>query len=301
MLIYGYELTSEWINCRVGLCAEARKDHRRYLLTKYLTVSAPVNNGALSAATMEYKNRAFHELVEARTKLNSLIRSIACNDIRIAFVAEEFVHDYHFFEAVEIAQDAIPFANAMSVFGELSVNEKQYLMRITAAVLSSIHQKGIVHGDLNLYNLCLMRMPYDGTYDIRIQELEHGFLSGTNPVDKLPSLQFASPELAAFTNAAEDCAEPAKPITVKTDIFSLGLIYHYCLTGEFPIPETLPEPLQKRKNQGKTVYPWAVLNSGCRLRLSPRIEEPHVASLISRMLCVDPDERPTAYEVMCSI
>ena len=46
------------------------------------------------------------------------------------------------------------------------------------------------------------------------------------------------------------------------------------------------------------IYPWVVLNSGCELRISPEIKGAKYVSLISDMLSADPDDRPTALEVL---
>ena len=113
-------------------------------------------------------------------------------------------------------------------------------------------------------------------------------------------MDYYAPELGAYgdTEDEDERAEIGKHLTEKADIFSLGLIFHFYLSGEMPTPTDLTEKLKKRKAKGKIIYCWAALNYGCRLELSPAIKDEKYILLINDMLKKDPDERPTALEVL---
>ena len=93
-------------------------------------------------------------------------------------------------------------------------------------------------------------------------------------------------------------------ITTKSDIFTMGLILHEYLTGNKPEPDRLSSSLQKMKDAGKFIYPWQVLLTNdkgeekTQLVVSNRISEPAYIALISDMLNLEPDRRPSAVEVL---
>ena len=116
--------------------------------------------------------------------------------------------------------------------GHLSVERAVRIFRQVCEGLEQAHQKGIVHRDLKPSNICLVKdekghevakivdfgvakvMPRDGAG--RLQLTQTGQVVG--------SPLFMSPE---------QCA--AKPLDARSDIYSLGCVMYYALTGALPI------------------------------------------------------------------
>ena len=123
---------------------------------------------------------------------------------------------------------------------------------------------------------------------------------------------FMAPELAeAFSYEFDD--ESLKYLTTKADIFSLGLVFHdYLVTEKYvddkgksrikglhPKITGLTGKLKEREDKGKTVYCCeAMLSEDARLIVSSKIKDKYLRHLIAAMLQPNPNDRPTALEVL---
>ena len=297
MTIHGYELIGDWVNSTCGKIATGTKGGKRYFLKKYQTPVAPIDNGTLDAKTFAHNKKMFEDFVALRKTVNSRIRPIAGPGGNIIIPCEEFIDGNNYVEVSEFVEGAIPKGELIGILASLSLDPKKLLMKTAAGALASVHGKHIIHSDLKLENLLLVRNAA-GNYVAKMLDFDSSYPSDNKPDEIIGTIDYYSPELGAYADAEDDAEEMKKRITEKTDIFSLGLIYHFYFVGAFPEPVSLTERLQKRKDKGKVIYPWVVLNSGCELRISPEIKGVKYVSLISDMLSADPDDRPTALEVL---
>ncbi len=297
MTIHGYELTSEWENSTCGKIANAAKGGKRYFLKRYQTPVAPMNNGTLDAKTFAHNKKLFEDFVALRKRVNTSVRALAGPGGNIVIPVDEFIDGNTYVEASEFVEGAVSRDELAPILMSLSLDTKKLLMKTAAGALSSIHSKRIVHSDLKLENLLLVRNSA-GNYVAKLLDFDSSYPVDQKPDEIIGTIDYYSPELGAYVDAEDDREEMEKHITEKTDIFSLGLIYHFYLAGEFPEALTLTDRLKKRKDKGKVIYPWVVLNSGCELKISPKVGGAKYVSLISDMLSLDPKDRPTASEVL---
>ena len=297
MSIHGYGIIGAWENSTCGKIAVATKGGKKYFLKKYQTPVAPVNNGTLDARTIAHNQELFDRFVDLRKTVNSRIRPIAGSGGNIIIPCEEFLDGNQFVEASEFVENAVPRRELVGVLGSLSFDTKKLLMKTAAGALASVHGKHIVHSDLKLENLLLVRNDA-GNYVAKLLDFDSSYPVDRQPDELVGTIDYYSPELGAYMDDEDNAEELKKNVNEKTDIFSLGLIYHFYLSGEFPRPESLPEELRKCQEGGMIIYPWIALNCGGRLRLSPAITAPKYVALISDMLSIRPEDRPTALEVL---
>lgn len=297
MTVHGYELTGDWKNSQCGQTAKATKGGKKYFLKKYQTPVAPLDNGTLDAKTFAHNKKMFEDFVETRKKINSMIRTIAGPGGNIVIPCDEFLDGNHYMEAAELVEGAISEEELEGVLASLSVDVKKLLMQTAAGALFSIHRMNIVHSDLKLQNVLLVRN-HTGNYVAKLIDFDSSYFVDKKPEEVVGTIDYYSPELGAYADAEDDREEMGKKLTEKSDIFSLGLIFHFYLTGALPTAKTLTERLRKRQEKGKVIYCWVVLNSGCELQLSPEIKDPKYISLISDMLSLNPDDRPNASDVL---
>lgn len=297
MTIHGYTLNGDWENSTCGKIATATKGGKKYFLKKYQTPVAPIDNGTLDAKTFAHNKKLFDDFVELRKTVNTRIRPIAGPGGNIVVPCEEFIDGNNYVEVSEFVEGAIPKSELIGILSSLSLDTKKLLMKTAAGALSSVHSKHIIHSDLKLENLLLVRNSA-GNYVAKMLDFDSSYPSDNKPEEIIGTIDYYSPELGRYVDSEDEAEEMKKYITEKTDIFSLGLIYHFYFVGAFPEPASLTEKLQKRKEKGKVIYPWVALNSGCELQISPEIKSVKYISLISDMLSVDPDDRPTALEVL---
>ena len=297
MSFHGYDLISEWKNSQCGQTAQAVKGGRKYFLKKYQTPVMPLNNGTLDAKTFQHNKELFTNFVKLRKGVNTTIRTIAGTGGNIVIPCDEFIEGNQYVEAAEFVDGAISDDETETVLSTLSVDVKKLLMQTAAGALFSVHSKGIIHSDLKLKNVLLVRNK-TGNYVAKLIDFDSSYFVDEKPDEIVGTIDYYSPELGEYADSEDEREELAKKITEKTDIFSLGLIFHYYLSGSLPEPVSLTPKLEKRKAKGKVIYCWVVLNSGCELAISPAITSPKYLNLIRDMLNKDPEKRPTASEVL---
>lgn len=225
------------------------------------------------------------------------MRSLAGSNGNIVVPVDEFVDDNHFAEVYELIVGAVSKDEIVGVLSSMSIEEKLFLMQTVAGALYCIHSKSFVHRNLNLETLLLVK-DYKDNYFVKLYCSDIMFSVDAETEEILETIDYCSPELGAYIYAEDDKEEKEEHITEKTDIFSLGLIYHFYLAGAFPETTHISDKLQKRKAKGKAIYPWAALNSGGELIISSKIENTKLVSLITDMLCVDYRKRPSASDVL---
>ena len=297
MTVHGYELIGDWENSNCGKIAKATKGGKKYFLKKYQTPVQPINNGALDAKTFANNKKLFEDFFNRRKTVNMRIRAIAGAGGNIIIPSEEFLDGNQLVEASEFVEGVVPDSDIGAVLATLSLDTKTLLMKTAAGALSSVHGKRVIHSDLKLPNVLLAKN-FMGNYVAKLVDFDSSYPDDDKPDDIAGTPNYYSPELGRYVELEDYSEEMKATITEKTDIFSLGLIYHFYLAGEFPEPVSLPERLQKMKDKGKAIDPYRVLISGGELRISPKITNLNHVSLISDMLSINPEERPTAGEVL---
>lgn len=228
-----------------------------------------------------------------KERIYSQLRGIFGMDPHIRLPAECLIHNGRWYVFTEQADGDVYPENRADLVAEMSVPERIALIRETANTLMHLHRHNIVHGTLTCCNI----MPV-----IREGQLPSSQLTGLEDAffgDTVPECE--SCELSHY--AAPEQTYASSPVSVKADMFSLGLILHEFLAGCDPVPDFLPPELQHLSDKGGTIHPWQILTAanpdGSRPQLivSPQIEDPCLIALISDMLHPDPTRRPKAESV----
>jgi len=294
--IHRYNIVSEWKNSRSGKTVIVEREGKKFLLIKYSLPVEPIMNGALDSKTFAKSKKCFDDFVDLRKSINSKLRenSSICNELVVPI--EEGVADHHYMEVYEVI-DAIDCDKSKLLLDSLRPNEKKLLMLSLASALNKLHSNGIVHGDVSPSNIIFTRNPA-GIYLAKIINFDSSYFINFLPNEVIGDVGYYSPELGQYADAEDEREELGKTLTSQSDIFSLGLIFHIYLSGEMPQAKSLTERLQKRKDKGKPIYCWTILNSGCELVLSDKITSLKYMSLIQDMLNIDPTKRPTATQVL---
>ena len=104
---------------------------------------------------------------------------------------------------------------------------------------------------------------------------------------------YSSPELYAFYYDEGADPELRAKLTEKSDIFSLGLIFHKYLSGELPIGIEIPKEIK-----ATDLHCSQVLLCGGKLEISNKITGSIERLLIQDMIELDPQKRPSALQVL---
>lgn len=148
--------------------------------------------------------------------------------------------------------------------GKLSIRRACDILAQVAAALDTIHRRGIVHGDIKADNIMLVEEPAgDGhrrrqvatLMDFGLAQRMTGILAGRQATFA-GTPHYVAPERAS-----------GEPATVATDLYALGVLGFYLLTGSHPFDGTeseildahlLTEPPSIEGTRGEAVDPALV-------------------------------------------
>ncbi|MFJ4046422.1 protein kinase [Microbacterium sp. NPDC089987] len=161
--------------------------------------------------------------------------------------------------------------------GPLSRREAAAIGRDLADALRVVHQRGIVHRDVKPSNVLLARADGNDGWTAKLTDFGIAYhpdeARRTSPGIAIGTAAYMAPEQVR-----------ADPITPAADIYSLGLVLLESLTGEPAFPRTRD-----------------VQTALARLVSAPSIPDElgaEWAQLLRRMTHSEPDQRPTAAEVV---
>ena len=305
--IIGYSIeVEEMKGSTCGMIGTAQKGGKKYFCKRFNKPVEPAKNGALSPKLIARNQAEFDLFRKRKIRVNQTLREIAGLGGNIVFPLAETVYDHHWTEFTEYIDGALPEEQYATVINGLDENEKLLVLKIAIGALQTIHGQKIVHGDLKLTNIMLVKNSM-GHLVSKIIDFDGAFFEDDVPLESITgTVDYYSPELAIYSSNDDPAFREkiSKMITTKSDMFTMGLILHEYLTGEKPKPDHLTSSLQKMEDSGKFIFPWQVLlvndkgEEKSQLVISDRIKEPAYVALISDMLNPEPTRRPSAVEVL---
>ena len=304
MELHGYILTGSWNPGQRGQTISAKKGGKKFFIKKYTNFVLPTKDGTYDATTIRKKKEAFDAFSKLRMRIVDTLRRISVGGGNIIVPCEYFVEGNHYYEVTEFVDGAIRDEDLEAVLSTISADSKKMTMLTAAGALSSIHSVGVIHGDLKLPNILVVKNGA-GSFVAKIIDFDSSYFVDDRRYIGGDDV-YCSPELGDYiaTEDEEEQEELAKKLTPKTDIFSLGVVFHFYLTGKLPQPKTLSPGMQRTKERkeraGKKAvfYPWDILKNGCELKLDDSITSLSLRALLLDMMDKDPEKRPTAAEVL---
>ena len=298
MNVHGFELQGEgWVPANKGFTAIATRGGKKYFLKKYGEFKLPRDDGSVTAKGKERLEKNFHLNMDRRVAINLALKELAGPGGNIILPIEWFVDDICYVEATEWVEGLIKDDDII----RLPVADVLFIMLTAAGALNSIHRKNIVHSDLKRSNLLAARNSA-GRAVGKIIDFDNSYMIDDKPEALGGDQSYLSPELY-YAICLEFAPEAMRLLSTKSDIFSLGLIFHnYLAGGDFPEFVDLPEPMQEKIETGKAVYcAEALCSEEGKLIVSPKIKDEYLVNLICAMLQPEAEDRPSAHEVVLAL
>ena len=166
--------------------------------------------------------------------------------------------------------DGEDLASLVRRIGRLSSDKAIEIARQVCAGLAAAHERGVIHRDLKPANLML-----DGTGKIRITDFGLAAIAA--------SLDATDVKAGTPAYMAPEQLE-GKEVTVKSDLYSLGLVLYEILTGKRAFNATTLPDLMKQRESSVPASPSSLVRD-----LDPLVER-----VILRCLEKDPAQRPAS-------
>ncbi len=294
MNVHGYELTKEWAISNIGMTAQGKRGGKRYFLKRYGEYKMPRRDDSTSPKLYAKLKAEFDSFMENRIAINKALATLAGPGGNIILPSDWFVDDIYYIEATEFIERLIEDEAILALPRE----DILFIMLTAAGALHNIHRKNIVHSDLKRTNILAARNSAGKTV-AKIIDFDRSYFADNVRPDELGGDQsFMSPELSqCFIYDMAD--EALAYLSTKSDIFSLGLVFHNYLTGgAYPALKGLTGALKARADDGKTVYCGEAALSGAQLVISKRVGDEYLTHLLAAMLQPEPTDRPSAGEVL---
>lgn len=206
----------------------------------------------------------------------------------------------HFF-AMEYIEGA-DLEGLVKAKGPLLVDKARDVIRQAALGLQHAFERHLVHGDLKPGNLLLERMKDEGKKTVaRPDSMPSFFMPQPSFVQRVkirnlglslaqpPSPNGAAPENPVCPGEATSTADyqaperelKGPPGDIRADLYSLGCVFYFLLTGQPPFPDGSPED-KKRRHREEEAKPVEAL----------RAEVPSdVGAIVRRLMAKDPGQR----------
>lgn len=286
--IRGYKILREFKMAGGGNCewTFATKDGKDYFIKRFLNPKFPRPDGPGSEELKRKLRIECEQFDKHQRELNEKVKSVSGADGRLVFSSDFFLDDNLYYKvAIKVVEAGI---KAPEISG-LPLPAKISLLQNVVTAISSLHRVNIVHGDLKFDN-ALLEKKSTSEYIARVIDFDSSYFS-----EKPPSIEeimgdppYYSPELLNYVQRRDE--DPLK-LTVKSDIFALGIVFHQYLSGKFPEFKGDHQYLSEAVRSGFVVSPDSLHVVG----------SPTLSALICSMMFLDPEKRPSAFTVQNSL
>ena len=275
MCINGYQITSDFTSENAGLSrwAFCEKNGREFFIKEFQSPVYPEESSDLSPRIIERKRSICENFYRTKSELYGLLKK--CRTGNVVLIQDFFRSGPRYYAVTErIHSKTIN----TSIVANLGVEQKMTLMKSILYSMAILHKEGIVHADIKPDNL-LLKETVDGFFAAKIIDFDAAFLINHQPKDIQGDFLYFAPETFLKMRGEE------RRLTGKIDVFALGILFYQYWVGAYP------------NFSGHYQYAFeAVLNNE---EIPQKEQIPDIVfELICQMLSKEPEQRPTASEVL---
>jgi serine/threonine protein kinase len=287
--IRGYHLLTDPRTANGGKSeyAFAEKDGEQLFLKRFLSPKYPVEGAPGSPAAKQRARARCDAFDQRQREVMSALKGKIGRGGNLVYTVDFFREGPQYFKVSEKIDTSTMKPDDLS---RLSVQEKLLLLGTIAHSVNILHEVGIVHGDLKPANI-LIKHTNTGKYAAKVIGLDDSYFEGREIVvdDIVGDMVYFSPELLRRLKAGDGAASKI-PLTRKSDVFALGIVFCEFWCGHKP-------DFQKSK------YPYlcnAVIE-GAHVKTTGRALPGPIEAMVVSMLSDSPDARPSLKEVLAKL
>jgi len=287
MIWNGYTLLKDWSVNSGSETALAQKNRQKFFIKRYKMIVKPTD--ADSPHYVKSLN-TFNAYVRERQTIMRALSSVSPRGGNMVIPFESFVcAEGMYTEVSDFVNDAVPGREVPLFMRLLDWTEKLLVMKTATAALELVHAQRIVHSDIKVDNIVVVRNDA-GNFVAKLIDFDNSYRLDHIPDTLMGTINYFAPEHVIYDSqkTPKEKAEWKAELSGKTDVFSLGVTFHRWLSGTYP---------EQKNEKNETVYAWKLLLQGKPVPLSQTIRLP-MQNLIRSMLTLEPKDRITATGVL---
>jgi len=227
-----YKLLSEFQNANSG---NARWSFvldeitgKEYFIKEFLSPRFPLPDAPGSKKVIERKKQRCLDFEKRQIHLKDTIFAKTASGGNLITTIDFFRVDSKYYK---ISEKVVISHLSIVEVAKLKLEEKMLLMKTVAHSLKILHNLNILHADLKPDNV-LIKTTDKGLHTTKLIDFDDSFFMDDIPKsidDIVGTMLYYSPEIATAMEK-----DDTSVLTLKSDIYTLGLIYCQYLTGELP-------------------------------------------------------------------
>ena len=281
-IINGYKILKDFIVAGgMSKVTFAEKGGKEYFIKEFLSPKYPLPDSPGSEKIKAQKRKACEIFEKHHRELNKKIATKVSVGGNLVFAIDFFRSGTCYYKVTEKIDTTTLSCEEIS---RLPLDKILLIAKSVCHSVRILHDLNIVHGDLKPDNILIKKTSLG--YSGKLIDFDDSYFSGNPPTDReslVGTPEYYSPEQAAYI-MDEDEEIPGSTLTLKSDIFTLGIILCEYFTGEKPILAA---------GYSST---WSCVEDGKTFSYAKEMPD-SIARLISRMLSNNPAMRPTINEV----
>ena len=280
-----YKLLSEFQNANSGNARWSfvldEVTGKEYFIKEFLSPRFPLPDAPGSKKVIERKKQRCLDFEKRQIHLKDTIFSKTASGGNLITTIDFFRVDSKYYK---ISEKVVISHLSIEEVSKLKLEEKMLLMKTVAHSLKILHNLNILHADLKPDNV-LIKTTDKGLHTTKLIDFDDSFFMDDIPKsidDIVGTMLYYSPEIATAMEK-----DDTSILTLKSDIYTLGLIYCQYLTGELP-----------SYNLKKYDYPWeASLESEENINVNDKDLPIGLKEILNNMLLTNANDRINITEV----
>jgi len=283
-----YKIINDFQGSANGQFSFAEKEGKKYFVKAFIKPKYPsdlISAGQLREDKIK-RSKAFEHQHE---RLLEIFRDNFLEEGQIVYPVDFIRYNCTFMQFSPFVET---FSKNIKNISSESFEKKFLLLKTLTNAISMLHNNRVVHSDLKPDNI-LVKETYAKVLSAKLIDFDGSYISeDPHPKDFLHFDQsYMAPELSLYNQ--DDKNIKKRMMTDKTDIFSLGIIFHEYITGK--------RPEISGKEHNDIQYIGDALNSDCEVNLSTDILGEKLSALIRSMIAKDYTKRPSAEDILSEL
>lgn len=281
-VINGYKILKDFVVAGgMSKISFAEKGGKEYFIKEFLSPKYPLPDSPGSEKVKAQRRKACETFEKHHRELNQKIGTKVSLGGNLVFAVDFFRSGTCYYKVTEKIDTASMSCEEIS---HLPIEKILLIAKSVCHSIRILHDLNIVHGDLKPDNILIKKTTIG--YSGKLIDFDDSYFSGNPPSDReslVGTPEYYSPEQAAYI-MDEDDEVPGNTLTLKSDIFTLGIILCEYFTGKKPIIAS------------SFCNTWVCVEKGGKFSFAKRLPE-KIEHLIRIMLNEKPSDRPSINEV----